>query len=355
MDWTRLLDRALEIAIAERLEEQAGRAFANLHSIWCGQRQFGEAERYFADGVAYCDEHDISTFATCLRGERTSALEKSGRWDESAALSADLLRRTGPSPINRINPLVSLGKIRARRSEAGAWECLDEAMTAAIGSAEPSLIVAVRLARAEAYWLDGELRLAEREAELADGVSARCDLWERGDIGAWLRRTGSTRALRGELAEPFRRQLAGDWQQAARIWTDLGCPYDAAVALLDATEEAALREALGIFTGLGASAAARITRRRMRLLGIRSIPVGPRTATRADPLGLTRREREVLDLICDGRSNAEIAARLFISAKTVDHHVSAVLAKLEDPTRQVAASQAVRLGLVGAAASVQDS
>ena len=110
-----------------------------------------------------------------------------------------------------------------------------------------------------------------------------------------------------------------------------------------------MREALKIFHGLGASAAAGITRQKMRRLGIRSIPAGPRAATRAHPAGLTRREREVLDLICAGHTNAEIAAKLFISAKTVDHHVSAVLAKLDAPTREVAAAHATRLGLVGAA------
>jgi DNA-binding CsgD family transcriptional regulator len=87
----------------------------------------------------------------------------------------------------------------------------------------------------------------------------------------------------------------------------------------------------------------------MRRLGIRSIPVGPRTATRASPLGLTRREREVLGLIRAGHTNAEIAAKLFISVRTVAHHVSAVLAKLDAPTREVAASHAARLGLAGPA------
>jgi len=123
------------------------------------------------------------------------------------------------------------------------------------------------------------------------------------------------------------------------------------MALLDATDEPALRKALSIFIGLGASASARITRQKMRRLGIHSIPSGPRTATRTHPLGLTQREREVLDLICDGRTNAEIAAQLFISAKTVDHHVSAVLAKLDAPSRNAAASQAARLGLVRTADS----
>jgi DNA-binding NarL/FixJ family response regulator len=121
------------------------------------------------------------------------------------------------------------------------------------------------------------------------------------------------------------------------------------MALLDSTEEEALREALQILTGLRAAAVVRVARRKMRELGIRSIPAGPHAATREHPLGLTRREHEVLDLIVDGRTNAEIAEQLFISAKTVDHHVSAVLAKLGAPSRSVAASEAVRLGLARAA------
>jgi DNA-binding NarL/FixJ family response regulator len=139
--------------------------------------------------------------------------------------------------------------------------------------------------------------------------------------------------------------MEGDDGRAAQLWTDLGCPYEAALALLDAADEESLREALQIFADLGATATVRITRKKMRTLGIRSIPAGPRTTTRAHPLGLTRREHEVLDLIVDGNTNAEIAERLFISAKTVDHHVSAVLAKLGAPSRSVAASEAVRLGL----------
>jgi len=101
------------------------------------------------------------------------------------------------------------------------------------------------------------------------------------------------------------------------------------------------REALSIVNGLGAHSAAQIIRQRLRVLGARSIPVGPRAATRERPFGLTRREYEVLDLICAEHTNAEIAAKLFLSVKTVDHHVSAVLGKLGVPTR-AAARRAVR-------------
>ncbi len=348
-DWTGPLARALDIAVAEGLQEQAGRAFANLHASYCSELRFTEAEPYFTDGVAYCDEHDIGTFGICLRGEHTGALEMLGRWDESAVLSRELLTRTWASPLNRINPLTSLGKILSRRGEPGGQEHLDEAMRFAEGTTIPWYILRVRLARAEACWLQGRDADARREAELADDASSGGDGWERGMVAVWLQRTGSARPPRGELAEPYRQQVAGDWEQAARLWTALGCRYEAALALLGSGQEAALREALATVTDLGATAAAGITRQTMRQLGIRSIPAGPRAATRAHPLGLTRREHEVLDLICTGHTNAEIAGQLFISAKTVDHHVSAVLAKLGVPSREVAAVQAARLGLAATA------
>jgi DNA-binding CsgD family transcriptional regulator/tetratricopeptide (TPR) repeat protein len=349
--WTGLLHRALDIALREGLDEQAGRAFANLYGTYCAQRRFADGEPYYLDGIAYCDEHDMTTWASSLRSERTSALEKTGRWDEAVTLGTDLLSRANPSPINRVCPLTELGLIKGRRSEPSAWDYLDQAITDADQSGEPQRIVPARLARAEVYWLEGKPGEAAREAELADDGSARCDAWDRGAVAVWLQRLASGRAPRDDLAEPRRRQIDGDWAGAGELWTALGCPYEVAMALLDATDEQALREALTIFTGLGASAPARVTRRKMRRLGIHSIPVGPRTATRAHPLGLTKREREVLDLICAGHTNAEIAAHLFISAKTVDHHVSAVLAKLDAPTRNAAASRATRLGLAGTAES----
>ena len=346
-EWTGFLHRALDIALSEGLQEQAGRAFSNLYSTYCVQRRFAEGDKHCLAGIAYCDEHDITTWATSLRAQRTSALERTGRWDEAVALSTTLLSRGGSSPVNRIYPLSTLAAIKGRRGVPGVWRYLDEAISGADRSAEPQWIVPVRLARAEQFWLEGNAAGALREAELADDSSARCEAWDRGAVAVWLRRTGSARSARGDVAEPYRLQLRGHAENAARLWSDLGCPYEAAMSLLYATDERALREALRIFQELGAPATARRARQKMRLLGIQSIPMGPRTATRAHPLGLTGRESEVLDLICAGHTNAVIAAKLFISPKTVDHHVSAILAKLGAPTRSAAASHASRLGLAG--------
>ena len=348
-DWAATIRRALDVAVRGGHEAQVGRAYVNTYAMYVDEKEFAAGEAYYTDGVAYCDEHDLTSYSIFLRSQRTNMLEKTGRWDEAVAIAGELLLRGGPSPGIRLCPLNRLGTIRARRGEPGVWECLDEAVGYADGAGEAQNIVPVRLERAEARWLAGDQAAALREAELAHDSGAGCDQWGRGALAVWLRRTGSARELPRDLAEPYQRQLDGDWAGAARFWLDLDCPYEAALGLLDSADEDALREALQILTGLRAAAVIRVARKKMRDLGIRSIPAGPRSATREHPLGLTRREHEVLDLIVDGRTNAEIAEQLFISAKTVDHHVSAVLAKLGVPDRNAAASEAVRLGLARAA------
>jgi DNA-binding NarL/FixJ family response regulator len=80
---------------------------------------------------------------------------------------------------------------------------------------------------------------------------------------------------------------------------------------------------------------------------VRQIPRGARPATKRNPAGLTAREMEILRLLVDGLSNRQIAGRLSISAKTVDHHVSAVLGKLGVQSREQAATRAVESGLLG--------
>jgi DNA-binding CsgD family transcriptional regulator/tetratricopeptide (TPR) repeat protein len=336
LDWAGQMREALGIALAGGHHHEAGRAYTNLCGIHAGKREFAEAERYLEPGIAFCDEHDITTFAICLRGEHANVLERTSRWDAAVALSTEILIKVGPSPANRLCSLIRLGVIGARRGEPGAWGYLDEAAATADEAGEPQNQVPARLARAEAHWLEGEPDAARREAELAYDVCATLNGWLRGAVGVWLRRLGSPRSMEGEIAEPYRRLLDSDPAGAARAWTNLGSPYEAALALADSPDEEALREALGIVIGLGARAAAQVIRQRLRMLGARSIPAGPHAATRKRPFGLTRREHEVLDLICAEHTNAEIAAKLFLSVKTVDHHVSAVLAKLAVPTRAAA-------------------
>ena len=165
-------------------------------------------------------------------------------------------------------------------------------------------------------------------------------------IALWTRRlTGTAEPI--DL-EPFASQVAGDAEHAAELWDRLGYRYEAALALLDTKDEALLRESLARLSDLGAEAAARVVRRTMRDLGIRSIPAGTRPATKAHPRGLTAREQQILELLSQGQSNEEISARLFISVRTVEHHVSAILGKLGATRRKDAAEKALQLGLTHA-------
>jgi DNA-binding NarL/FixJ family response regulator len=128
----------------------------------------------------------------------------------------------------------------------------------------------------------------------------------------------------------------------------VGCPYEQALALAEG-EDDAQRSALEIFEELDARPAADALRRAMRTRGVRGIPRGPRAATRSNPAGLTARELEVLALLAEGLPNAGIAGRLFLSPKTVDHHISAVLRKLGVRSRTEAVAAAQRLGILSRA------
>jgi DNA-binding CsgD family transcriptional regulator/tetratricopeptide (TPR) repeat protein len=345
-DWAGLIQGALDVALAAEDEVQAGRAFANMYMMYSTDLRHDEGEQCYTRALTYCEEHEIGTYAACLQGERTRVWEKLGRWNESAALSHVLLHQHTLSPVNRLNPLCSLAKIMARRGQDGFWPYLDEAIDSAIGIDEPEWLVPAGLARTEAYWLEGHVDAATSELSRVRDVSAGVPLAQRGWVALWTRRlTGATDAI--DL-EPFTTQLVGDETRAAELWDRLGYRYEAALALLDTNDEALLRESLARLSDLGAEAAARLVRQRMRDLGIRSIPTGARAAARTHPRGLTAREQEILELLSQGQSNEEISASLFISVRTVEHHVSAILGKLGATTRKDAAKEALKLGLIHA-------
>ncbi len=336
-NWAEPIHRSLELAISHNLPNQAGRAYGNLYGISCDQLRFDEGEQYYRDGIAYCDQNGLDTHSYFLRATRIAVLEHRGQWDEALAISSLLLEESSAAPLNQIWVHSLIGVIRARRGEPGVWPALDSAIAKAAPAGQPQYVVPARLARAEAFLTEGRVDEARQEAELAADAARDIDKWMRGALRRWLVRTGSDRIVDGPIAEPYRLQEAGEHAPAARAWDELGCSLDAALALLDSWDEDELRDALRRLYELGADATAGLARQKLRQIGARSVPAGPHRATRAHPLGLTPRECQVLELICERQTNADIARTLFISAKTVDHHVSAVLAKLGVSSREAAA------------------
>jgi len=210
-------------------------------------------------------------------------------------------------------------------------------------------LAAVAAARAEAYWIAGQPERIEAETGpvLARALLQDHDAWAIGELCVWRRRAGLTDDLpRGAVAEPYRLELAGHHGQAAARWTELGCPYEAALALAGSRRESAQRRAFAELQQLGARPVASRIARGLRERGVRDLSHGPRAATRGNPAGMTARELEVLMLVAEGLRNADIAARLFLSQKTVAHHVSAILRKLDVASRSQAGAAAARLGIV---------
>jgi DNA-binding CsgD family transcriptional regulator len=232
------------------------------------------------------------------------------------------------SPLYRLQALTVLGRVRGRRGDPEAWDALDEALVIAGPTVDFERRARLRVARAETAWLAGDRVRAAAEARVEyAAVVASGDGWLAGELAFWLWRTGQlTKPLLA--TEPFAQQIAGDWAAAAASWQALGCPYEAARALADSRDEDVLRRALAELNRLGARPLAQIVTRKLRALGARGIERGPRPTTRANPAQLTSREMEIWQLLAEGLRNAEIADRLSVSPKTVDHHVSAVLAKL---------------------------
>jgi DNA-binding CsgD family transcriptional regulator len=165
-----------------------------------------------------------------------------------------------------------------------------------------------------------------------------------GELGFWCWKLGVPQQGGRDVEDPYALHLDGEWQAAAAGWARLGCPYMRAFALLDG-DESSKREALAVFTELGASATIKRCREQLRWAGVRGVTRGPRATTIANPGGLTLRERQVMTLVAQGLSNVEIANRIVRSEKTVEHHISAILRKLDVGSRGEAVAVAGRLGL----------
>ena len=202
-------------------------------------------------------------------------------------------------------------------------------------------------ARAEVAWL--ERAGAEVDRATAAVLSGPVELHDPDAVARlrfWRRLAGLEGGVPEDGSGPYALALAGAWREAAGEWTRQSSPYEAALALSQTRDAEALRDVHAECRRLGAGPLASIVARELRELGVRDLPRGPRSTTRANEAELTTRELDVLALVAEGLRNAEIAERLFVSRRTVDHHVSAILRKLEAGSRGEAVAAARRLGLL---------
>ena len=338
-----LLERSRQVARAAGRESQVFSADINLGEIAEEHHQFPRAMRHHGDAIAIADELQMDS--SIAQSSLAMCWLYVGRWNDAGELANQVLATAVEPRVGYLKSHLALGRLRARRGDAGVWAALDEALKLALGSGLMQLLVPVRAARAEAAWLDGDRErcIDEARADLVRAAASRHP-WFIGELSWWLWRAGAPVELPNCVALPYALQIAGRWREAAAAWCDLSCPYEQARALADGDVDAQ-RQALLVFDHLGARPSADALRQRLHAAGVRDLLRGPRRTTREHPFGLTTRELQVLTLLCSGLRNAEIAERLSRSVRTVDHHLAAVFAKLGVDSRLAAIQAAQRAGL----------
>ncbi|MDF3207329.1 AAA family ATPase [Mesorhizobium sp. LMG15046] len=340
------LARSLEIALEQNFQEHAARAFTNCACGEINQLGYSQAQSFLDRGIDYCVENDLATWRDYMRGVRAQLLLRQGYWNEAAAEALDVISNDQATALVRYPALVALVKLRLRRGDPSAEPLLAEMNRFLERGAELQRLLPYAAIVAEQAWL-GEAEIAEalRLIDLAETLSPTRAMFA--ELASWrqILSAGSDAGDTAGMAAPYRMLLAGDWQGAAAVWADLNAPYERALALAQG-DEPAQRAALEIFETLGAKPVASHVREIMRRNGVIRIARGPRQTTRANSAGLTQRQMEVLQLIERGFSNKRIAEHLTISPKTVDHHVSAVLGKLDAISRGEATAAARDSGLI---------
>ena len=343
--------RVLELGATARdrgWDELASRAFDVTAFADVEQGNLRGLQAVVDAGLAHSAARDLPVARLWLLAARATLHLLHGRWnaaveDASAVVTGDLLPGC-------LHPDLVLAAVALRRGETETVAPHVERMWAtAQGLEEPMRLLSAGTLLAEVMWMTGQedprvVDLATRFADLGGAPDTR---WPAGHLALWLRRLDLPfEVAEVGLPEPFASSLEGRHADAAEWWHRAGSTYHEALAWADSSEEEDRSRAVGLLDRLGAVAVADKLRRGMREDGLAQVPQRPQASTRANPFGLTNRQLDVARLVARGGTNAEIAAQLFISLKTTEVHVSAILAKLGVPNRRAVVTQADELGLV---------
>ncbi|MEV5612166.1 AAA family ATPase [Streptomyces sp. NPDC052225] len=389
-------DRSLELGLIARINNVNVNLPSTLESV--GRSE--EAVRVADEGIELCRRYGLTDTKGWVRANKAESLISLGRWDE-AVKAADWTRRSAQSDKPMAGACAHLATValgRGALQEAAAHLAaaheqygthdpqpqhtlpvvhLTLALAAAQGRvldarAELERLVGEGLPPAEHRYIWPLLCTAATVEADARGLPAadagRAEAVERIRDAAKQQATPAPvwRAydqwVRCELLRAQDRDTADDWSATVTAFEPLGRPYDLARVRLRLAEallvEAGdddrdratelLRLAGAAAEHLGARPLAEsvaLLAQRGRLSLSRDVPRRSAPAEPAEEFGLTSRERDVLRLVTEGRSNRQIAEQLFISPKTASVHVSNILAKLGVAGRGEAAALAHRLHL----------
>jgi DNA-binding CsgD family transcriptional regulator len=337
------MEESLSVSLRHGFHEQAARAYTNYSEYAVITKQFGLAERLLNDGIAFDTENDLASWTYYLIGRQAQLRLEQGRLAEARAIAESVLDRDGQTMLMKLPALIVLGRTLLRLGDGDASVRIAEAARNALTIGEQQYVSAAMLAQIEEAWITGDAVAGTRLLhELSQLRLEDFDPWERGEVLVWWKRLMPENELlqaSGPVSRPRRLELEGDSIAAAEEWLRLGVPYEAALAYLHDRRDPpdSLARAVSLLEDLGAAAASLMARRRLQQIGgkirLSGKRRGPYASARSNPLGLTAKEMQVLQLITAGKSNLEISEKLARSQRTVEHHVSAVLSKFSARSR----------------------
>jgi len=340
-----LLRRSVDAAIAAGKLEYAARGYCNLAELLVREGRIAELEASVDDWLRFARDRGFWSHAYNLELHRCVAMVRRGRWDGALdGLRALVDSKDEPGMLYAYS-VPWLGRLLARRGDGGARPMLVAAWDRAQRQRLLLGVAYAGLAVVEWAVLAGRPAMARRAgAALAPYLEYPGAAPFRAELLRYLARMREPVDVFPGCPEPWAAGLRGDFRAAADGWAAIGDPYEQALELAESEDPDAMLEALAILDGLGARAAATWVRGRLREMG-RRVPRGPQPATMANPARLTGRQLMVLELVSEGMTNTEIADRLVISVRTVDHHVAAVLGKLGVRSRRDAPAAADAMGV----------
>jgi DNA-binding CsgD family transcriptional regulator len=333
------LIEAYELADQIGDRHEAVRALLNLGYTATALVRPDVAWEYTRRAIDYAEEHQVDTLLHYARHISAWLHLEEGGWAEAERI----VRRspdTGPNVAQLLARTV-LTSVAVRRGDVDAPErimgLVEQAkLTGELERIGPVLQLETEwaLTTGAPFPLD---RFEESRSLLAGGVG-----WAGSSVAAWATVAGVSMVFEGRAPTPHQAMMRGDWAGAADAFGEVGWEYNRALMLSLLDEKEALVEAIDAARRLGAGPLEERVGRRMRDLGI-SVPRRPQGATLANPGSLTSRQAEVLALLAQGLTNAELAEKLFVSPRTAEHHVEAILTKLGVSSRREAAQRYLEL------------
>ena len=341
----RLLQQSLEIALRNSYHEHVARAYTAMGSNAVSMKDYNSAEKTLDEGINYCEDRDLDSLKLYMLAWKARLYLETGFWEKADDLATGILKNENLVPVIKIGALVVASTIKMRKGNPDALPMLLEAKSLAFDTMELQRILPVISALLEFEWITGKLQIEtevlEQTISLMEQVGKN---YKRNKLNYWLRKARKSDLNYDERYEGYKINTVIMARDEASLWEKTGCPYEQALALFEG-DDSDKRKAIALIQNLGAQIVYEKMKLEMRSSGIKSIPRGMRKTTKANPALLTERELDVLRMLKKGMQNKEIAGQLFISAKTVDHHISAILFKLDVNSRLKAVPKAKQLGV----------